>query len=80
LMAWLNLIAIILLTKPGVATLKDYEEQKKMGLDPVFIPERCGIKDADIWNRISEKYYSEQLRDLKNIISKNKSKGKNIEV
>lgn len=79
LMAWLNLIAIILLTKPGVATLKDYEEQKKMGLDPVFIPERCGIKDADIWNRISEKYYSEQLRDLKNIIAKNKSKGKNIE-
>ncbi len=33
-LAWLNLIAIILLTKPGLATLRDYEEQKKLGLDP----------------------------------------------
>lgn len=80
LMAWLNLIAIILLTKPCIATLKDYEEQKKMGLDPVFIPERCGIKDADIWNKISEKYYQEQLKELKNIITKNKIENKNIEI
>jgi AGCS family alanine or glycine:cation symporter len=55
MMAWLNVIAILLLTKPGVATLRDYEEQKKMGLDPVFIPERCGIKDAEMWNEIVEK-------------------------
>jgi len=65
LMAWLNIIAIILLTKPAIATLKDYEEQKRMGLDPVFIPERCGIKDADIWHDINEKNYSTQLAALK---------------
>lgn len=64
LMAWLNIIAIILLTKPALATLKDYEEQRKMGLDPVFIPERCGIKDADIWNDIVENNYGEQLAAL----------------
>ncbi|MDF2840337.1 MAG: alanine:cation symporter family protein [Clostridia bacterium] len=65
MMAWLNIIAIILLTKPALATLKDYEAQKKMGLDPIFVPERCGIKDAELWNDIAEKNYGEQLAALK---------------
>ena len=64
-MAWFNIIAIVLLTKPGIATLKDYEMQKKMGLDPVFIPSRCGIKDADIWDEIAASTYPEQLAALK---------------
>jgi len=65
MMAWLNIIAIVLLTKPALATLKDYEAQKKMGLDPVFVPERCGIKDAEIWNEIAENSYPDQLYALK---------------
>jgi alanine or glycine:cation symporter, AGCS family len=52
LMAWLNIVAIILLTKTGVATLRDYEAQKKAGLDPVFEPEKLGIKNAEIWTKI----------------------------
>lgn len=64
-MAWFNIIVIIILTKPGIATLKDYEEQKKMGLDPVFLPERIGVKDADLWNTIAAKKYPEQLAALK---------------
>jgi len=48
-MAWLNMIAIILLGKPALKCLKDYEEQKKAGKDPVFDPEKLGIKDADFW-------------------------------
>ncbi len=48
-MAWLNIVAIIILTKPGIATLKDYEEQKAQGLDPVFDPRKLGIKNADLW-------------------------------
>ncbi|MBE0449698.1 MAG: alanine:cation symporter family protein [Clostridia bacterium] len=51
LMAWLNLVAILLLTKIGVTTLKDYEAQKKLGIDPVFNPEALGIKNADFWMR-----------------------------
>ncbi len=35
-----------------------------MGLDPVFIPERCGFKDAEIWNDIAKKNYPEQLAAL----------------
>ena len=52
LMAWLNIIAIIMLTKPGIATLRDYEAQKKMGIDPVFEPSKLGIKNAEIWDEI----------------------------
>ena len=30
-------------------TLRDYERQKKQGLDPVFDPKALGIKNADFW-------------------------------
>ncbi len=54
LMAWFNIIAIILLQKPALDSLKDYEKQKSEGKDPVFIPESIGIKNADIWNEIKQ--------------------------
>ncbi|BDG49211.1 hypothetical protein PspKH34_37720 [Parageobacillus sp. KH3-4] len=50
-MAWLNIIAILLLTKPALKVLKDYEEQKKAGKDPVFDPVKLGIADADFWEK-----------------------------
>lgn len=49
LMVWLNLIAIVILTKPALIALKDYEEQKKQGLDPVFNSTKLGIKNAEYW-------------------------------
>ncbi|NHI02275.1 sodium:alanine symporter family protein [Oceanimonas sp. MB9] len=49
LMAWLNIIAILLLQKPALIALKDYEEQKAQGLDPTFDPVKLGIKNADHW-------------------------------
>ncbi len=49
LMVWLNVIAILILAKPALATLKDYESQRKAGLDPVFNPVKLGIKNADYW-------------------------------
>ncbi len=64
LMAWLNIIAIILLTRVGVKTLKDYERQKKEGKDPVFDPRVLGIKNADLWVRkIEEKAKAENLKN-----------------
>ncbi|XEC95811.1 alanine/glycine:cation symporter family protein [Paenibacillus tarimensis] len=50
-MAWLNIIAILLLTRPALAILKDYEAQKKAGVDPVFDPVKLGIRDADFWEK-----------------------------
>lgn len=49
IMVWLNLIAIVLLAKPALIALKDYEEQKKQGLDPVFNSKKLGIKNAEYW-------------------------------
>jgi len=63
-MAWFNVIVIIFLTKPGLATLKDYEAQKKLGLDPIFVPSRIGIKGAELWDTIAKRQYPEQLEAL----------------
>jgi AGCS family alanine or glycine:cation symporter len=51
LMAWLNVVAILILQKPAMLALTDYERQKKQGLDPVFDPDALGIKNADFWRR-----------------------------
>lgn len=66
LMAWLNIIAIILLTRTGVKTLKDYEAQKKAGLDPVFDPRELGIENADLWVEKLEANRVKASVDLKN--------------
>ncbi|MDE5052838.1 alanine:cation symporter family protein (plasmid) [Niallia taxi] len=55
LMVWLNMIAIVILAKPAIIALKDYEKQKKQGLDPVFNPEPLGIKNADFWIKQDKK-------------------------
>jgi alanine or glycine:cation symporter, AGCS family len=49
LMAWLNIIAILILQRPAIMVLKDYEEQRKQGLDPQFDPRPLGIKNATFW-------------------------------
>ncbi|ROH89545.1 alanine:cation symporter family protein [Stagnimonas aquatica] len=53
LMAWLNIVAILILQKPALLALKDYEAQKKAGKDPVFDPDALGIKNAGLWKEIN---------------------------
>lgn len=67
-MAWVNLIALILLYKPVIKILKDYEQQKKLGIDPVFEPEKLGIKNADLWSKIVKRSYSDMLVNKKKIM------------
>jgi AGCS family alanine or glycine:cation symporter len=55
LMAWLNIIAILLLSRAGLATLKDYERQRKTGQPLQFVPESMDIKNATLWHGINEK-------------------------
>lgn len=50
-MAWLNLITILFMTKIALQVLRDYEEQKKEGRDPVFDPKKLGIKNAQFWEK-----------------------------
>ncbi|WP_228887423.1 alanine/glycine:cation symporter family protein [Stenotrophomonas rhizophila] len=53
MMAWLNIIALILLHRPALAALRDYDGARARGLDPCFDPERIGIHNAPIWADIA---------------------------
>ena len=55
-MLWVNTFSILLLTPQVIRIVKDYENQKKAGLDPLFDPETVGIQDeANVWGTYVEK-------------------------
>ncbi|NRF37416.1 sodium:alanine symporter family protein [Pedobacter foliorum] len=49
IMAWLNVIAILLLRKPALKAFQDYQEQRKAGKDPVFDAKALGIENTEEW-------------------------------
>ncbi|APE36489.1 sodium:alanine symporter [Nocardia mangyaensis] len=49
LMAWLNILGILIIQQPAFKALRDYERQKKAGKDPVFDPKELGIVNATFW-------------------------------
>lgn len=52
LITWLNLVALFLLRKPVLKSLKDYEKQIRDGITvPIFIPKKLGIKNAKFWDK-----------------------------
>lgn len=55
LMAWLNIIGILILFimgRPALKALQDYERQRKAGVEKyTFDPEALGIKNADFWKK-----------------------------
>ena len=56
LMAWTNLLAIVLLAPMAFKILKDYENQRKAGLNPMFDPATVGIDDPNgVWSEWVEK-------------------------
>jgi AGCS family alanine or glycine:cation symporter len=53
MMAWLNLIAILLLHKKALLVFSDFEKQYRSGIkEPVFRPKELGIDNAEIWDEI----------------------------
>jgi AGCS family alanine or glycine:cation symporter len=52
-MAWINIVAILLLSRMAFKALRSYEKQKKEGKDPEFDPDELNIKNADIWKKNS---------------------------
>ena len=53
LMAWINIIGILIIFfmgRPALKALKDYEEQKDRGVkNYTFDPKALGIKNATFW-------------------------------
>ena len=51
LMVVINVPVILILTKPAMAALKDYTDQRKAGKEPVYAARNCGIKEeTEYWN------------------------------
>lgn len=50
-MAWINIIAILLLSPKAFKTLRNYEKQEKEGKEPKFNPKELGIDNADFWEK-----------------------------
>ena len=50
---WVNMICILLLWRVVSRVTKDFDEQKRAGLDPVFDPTPLGITGAEFWTRQS---------------------------
>jgi AGCS family alanine or glycine:cation symporter len=53
IMAWLNIIGILILFamgSPAIKALKDYEKQRRQGVEKYsFQPSKLGIRNADFW-------------------------------
>ena len=49
IMAWINIISILLLSPKAINSLRDYERQQRLGVNPRFDAEALGIKNADFW-------------------------------
>lgn len=64
LMAWLNILAIILLQKPALKTLWDYERQKRDGKALTFVPKTMDVVNATFWeDRVAKPFYSAHIHD-----------------
>lgn len=50
----INFAALILLSRIALRTLKDFDRQRKLGLNPVFDPSSLGIRHADFWEDPAE--------------------------
>ena len=53
-MAWINVVAILLLSPKALRSLKDYERQKKQGLEPRFDTDKLNIKNAEFWQQTDD--------------------------
>lgn len=54
LLAWLNMISVVLLTPVVWKVVKDYDRQRRAGLDPTFDPDALGIQGAEWWKTAIE--------------------------
>lgn len=60
-MAWINIVAILLLSSKAIHALKDYERQQREGQEPHFEPQRIGIHHTEYWTQNTQK----QAEDIK---------------
>ncbi len=53
MMAWGNIVVILIIGGPAFVALKDYDKQRAAGIEePVFHPAELGIKNAELWDEV----------------------------
>lgn len=57
--AWITMIGALCLVPVARKLYKDYWAQKAQGLDPIFRPSRIGVKNAELWDEIADRYEAE---------------------
>lgn len=55
LLGWANMLVILALSPLVYKVLRDYDRQRREGLDPVFDPRPLGITNADYWIPAAER-------------------------
>lgn len=55
LMVWTNVVVLLVMSPTIIKVFKDYRAQRKAGIDePIFNPEKLGIKNAQLWMEINK--------------------------
>lgn len=54
-MAWINIVSILILSPKALRALRDYEVQKKQGIEPRFDAKKLNIANAEFWEQENEK-------------------------
>lgn len=54
ILGWANMLAILLLSPLVMRVIRDYDRQRRAGVDPVFEPQQAGIDNAVWWENIRE--------------------------
>ncbi|MGW1681551.1 alanine/glycine:cation symporter family protein [Saccharopolyspora sp. NPDC002376] len=52
-LAWVNMLCLLLLTKPALRALRDFDAQRRRGQDPTFDPASIGLTDLECWGTAS---------------------------
>ncbi len=63
IMTWVNMIAVACMLPLAMKLLKDFESQQKLGLDPVFDPDKFNIPGTEIWKEIRDKFKAGELKN-----------------
>lgn len=50
-MAWINIVSILLLSPKALRALRDYEQQQRQDVEPIFDPDKLAIPNADFWKQ-----------------------------
>ena len=51
-MAWINIVAILLLSPKALRALRDYEQARKNGEEPHFDPKKLDIEGSEFWETL----------------------------